>query len=419
MALRLKSAAVVSLRAALTFWAQGRGPRLRPRPADPERPKVYILVMHPWSMGGTIRTVMNLAGQLSQHHDVELIGVVRRREKPFFDIPPGVELIEIDDTRETLPRGRVRRMFERYPSVLFSRVDSTSRSVTLWTDLRLARVLRERTSGVMIGTRPGLNLLVAHVASPALVKIGQEHLHLSAHKKRVRNAIRRGYPKLDALAVLTESDREAYTRFLEDAVRVEAIPNAVTKLGGGISDLSAKKVIAAGRMKRQKAFATLIRAFATVAEKHPDWSLEICGGGPRRARLEAVIAERGLERNVTLRGRVRDLGPELAAASLYALSSRREGFPMVLLEAMSKGLPVVSFDCPTGPREIVRQRENGILVPDKDVRALAAGLCELIEDEELRRRCGRGALATAERYAPEVIGARWERLLDELRGARA
>jgi glycosyltransferase involved in cell wall biosynthesis len=271
----------------------------------------------------------------------------------------------------------------------------------------------------MIGTRPGLNLLVAHVAAPSLVKIGQEHMHLTAHKRRMRNAIRKGYPKLDALAVLTASDRDEYVELLGDAVRVEAIPNAVTKLEGEVSDLSAKVVIAAGRMKRQKNFRALVQAFALVVEKHPDWTLRIFGGGPNRANLEKLIAERGLEGNVVLKGQVKNIGPELSKASIYALSSRREGFPMVLLEAMSKGVPVVSFDCPTGPRDIVRERENGLLVPPRDVEALAAGIGEMIEDDELRRRCGAGALATAERYTPEVIGARWRQLLDELRRARA
>jgi glycosyltransferase involved in cell wall biosynthesis len=375
--------------------------------------------MHAWGMGGTIRTVINLAEHLAQDHEVEVIGVIRGREEPFFEFPDSVRLVEVDDKRKSVQRGPLRRWIERYPSVLITEADQTSQAATLWTDLRLARILRKRTSGVMIGTRPGLNLLVAHVAAPSLVKIGQEHMHLTAHKRRMRNAIRRGYPKLDALAVLTASDRDEYVELLGDAVRVEAIPNAVTKLEGEVSDLSAKVVIAAGRMKRQKNFRALVQAFALVVEKHPDWTLRIFGGGPNRANLEKLIAERGLEGNVVLKGQVKNIGPQLSKASIYALSSRREGFPMVLLEAMSKGVPVVSFDCPTGPRDIVRERENGLLVPPRDVEALAAGIAEMIEDDELRRRCGAGALATAERYTPEVIGARWRQLLDELRRARA
>jgi glycosyltransferase involved in cell wall biosynthesis len=226
--------------------------------------------------------------------------------------------------------------------------------------------------------------------------------------------MRWGYARLDALAVLTESDLREYGELLDGSARVEQIPNAVTPLAGEISDLSSKTVVALGRLRHQKDFRRLVRAFAQVAAKHPDWKLKIFGDGPNRERLEQLIVELGLEGNVELPGPVRNVGPELAAASMYALSSRREGFPMVLLEAMSKGLPVVSFDCPTGPREIVRSGENGLLVPHQDVDALAAAMIQMIEDEDLRRRCGAGALATAERYSIDVIGARWEELLAEV-----
>ena len=406
-----KSVVVRTARRALIEWARGRG-ALRRRGGD--RPKVYFLLMHAWGMGGTIRTVLNTASHLAQHHDVEVLGMIRTRDKPFFDFPDKVPVTPIVDERAKASRGPLRRFFERFPTLLFPHADPSVRVINLWTDIQLARVLRTRRAGVLIGTRPGLNLLAARVAGPGLAKVGQEHMHLSNHPRKLQRAMRRGYPRLDALAVLTESDLREYGELLGDGARVEQIPNAVTKLDGGVSDLSAKTVIAAGRLKRQKDFFRLVRAFAQVADRHPDWQLKICGDGPHRERLEKLIADLGLARNVMLAGPVRNIGEELAGASIYALSSRREGFPMVLLEAMSKGLPVVSFDCPTGPREIVRNGENGFLVPHQDVDALAAGMNRLIEDDDLRRRCGAGALATAERYSIEVIGARWEELLASL-----
>ena len=370
--------------------------------------------MHPWGMGGTIRTVLNTASHLARTHDVELLGVMRTRDRPFFDFPPEIAVTTIDDRRIDVPRGPVHRALQRFPSLLFPRADPGMRKCTLWTDLMLARTLRRRRAGALIATRPGLNLVAAHVAPPSLVKVGQEHMHLSSHRRRLRRAIRAGYPRLDAVAVLTEADRAEYAALLDGSTRVEQIPNAVAELDGAAPDLSAKTVLAAGRLKRQKDFGSLIRAFAQVAASHPDWQLRICGGGPRRWGLAKLIRELGLERSVVLTGPVDRLGDEMANASIYALSSKREGFPMVLLEAMGKGLPVVSFDCPTGPREIVRDRENGLLVPDRDVDALAAAIGEMIEDEELRRRCGAGARQTAARYSIDVIGARWEELLAEL-----
>jgi glycosyltransferase involved in cell wall biosynthesis len=236
-------------------------------------------------------------------------------------------------------------------------------------------------------------------------------MHLSAHRPALRRSIAARYAQLDALTVLTERDREDYTHALGDAVAVVRIPNAVPIAGGPPAPLTAPIVLGAGRLTRQKGFNRLIRAFAQVVEHHPDWQLRIAGSGPRLTALRRLVIELELYNHVLLLGRVPDLERQMRQASVFALSSRREGFPMVLLEAMSAGLPIVSFDCPTGPGEIVRTGHNGVLVPNGDVDALAAALREVIEDEEARRRYGTGALATAAEHSLEAIGEQWRALL--------
>ena len=149
-------------------------------------------------------------------------------------------------------------------------------------------------------------------------------------------------------------------------------------------------VVAAGRLVRAKGFDRLIRAFTWVAEAHPGWRLRICGGGPERAALAALIGELRLGGRVELAGKVRDMEAELGAASVFALSSRFEGLPLALLEAMAKGLAVVSFDNCAGPREVIEHGTDGLLVPGGDERALARAICALIESPDLRRRLGDG-----------------------------
>jgi glycosyltransferase involved in cell wall biosynthesis len=191
-------------------------------------------------------------------------------------------------------------------------------------------------------------------------------------------------------------------------------PNAVPTIDGRRSDPAAKVVVAVGRLTPQKGFDLLLRAWVPIARSHPGWTLRIYGAGPEKARLEAQVDELGLGGKVALMGRTSRIGEAYAEGSVFVLSSRREGLPMVILEAMSKGLPVVSFDCPTGPAETVATGENGVLLPDGDVPALSAALAEVIEDGELRIRLGRGALATAARYDQEVIGKQWVELIDDL-----
>ena len=197
------------------------------------------------------------------------------------------------------------------------------------------------------------------------------------------------------------------------------LPNTVREIEPPRADLSAKRIFAAGRYTPQKGYDYLIHAFAPVARAHPDWELKICGHGHTKKRLQARIDEEGIGEQATLAGPTDDVPGEMAQASIYALSSRFEGFPLVLVEAMSKGMACVAFDCPTGPADIIDDHRNGLLVPAKDVEGLTAALMEMIEDEELRRRCGDAALETARDYTMAAIGPKWDEMLQALLRERA
>jgi glycosyltransferase involved in cell wall biosynthesis len=280
--------------------------------------------------------------------------------------------------------------------------------------LRLWRV----RPGVIIGTRLGLNAMAGTLAPAGTAAVGQDQMNLSAKGPARQQTVRERYPALDALVVLTERDARGYREVLPDSVRLERIPNTARLLEGGPAPLTSPVVLGAGRLTWQKGFDRLILAWATLAEDHPDWSVRICGDGVRREKLQTRIDNNGLSDAVTLLGRVSDIEREMAGAAMFVLSSRYEGFPLVVLEAMSMGLPIVSFDCPTGPREIVEHGRTGLLVPDGDIEALAGAIRELIDDEERRRAYGRAASAAAAEYSVGAVGRRWDALLEEMRRRR-
>jgi len=376
---------------------------------DPAR--IRILLLHAYGLGGTVRTSFNLAAGLAGGHDVELISMMRRREGPFLPFPEGVAVSVVDDQR-----GRARRsgLLARLPSVLIHPEDFAYPYASLRTDIALLRRLRALRGGVLITTRPAFNLLAARLAGPDVITVGQEHMNFLSHRPRLAADLRRRYGSLDVLTVLSAADERDYAAALAGAPpRIERIPNAVPRLDGGISSLESNVVVAAGRLETQKGFDLLIRAWERVGEAHPDWQLRIYGSGPRRDELRQMILERDLGDRVLLMGRTRHMGEALAGASVFVLSSRFEGFGMVIAEAMSKGLPVVSFDCPRGPGEILRHGRDGILVPNGDVAGLADGLLELIEDVARRRRYGAAAIENARSYAVASIAERWEELLRE------
>jgi len=403
---RLGGLAVAVHRVALGLAAALPRPRARSRGGGP--PVVRILLLHAYGLGGTVRTSFNLTERLAGSYEVELISMIRRRAAPFFPFPEGVGVSVVDDQR-----GR-RGLLGRLPSLLIHPEDYAYPHASLRTDVALLRRLRAIRDGVLITTRPAFNLLAARLAGEGVVTIGQEHMNFHSHRPRLAADVARRYGKLDVLAVLTAADERDYGRALAGAPpRIERIPNAVSRLDGGLATLEAKVVVAAGRLDTQKGFDLLIRAWERVAESQPDWQLRIYGSGPRRDELRGMILERGLYDRVLLMGRTRHMGEALAGASLFVLSSRFEGFGMVIVEAMSKGLPVVSFDCPQGPGEILRHGRDGILVPGGDVDGLADGLLELIGDEGRRRSFGAAAVENARTYAVGSIAARWEDLLRE------
>ncbi|HET7028762.1 MAG TPA: glycosyltransferase family 4 protein [Candidatus Limnocylindrales bacterium] len=228
------------------------------------------------------------------------------------------------------------------------------------------------------------------------------------------------YRRARRIVVQTSAARQALPSAI--APLIEVIPNPVlapretetTERPAERAAASGAPVVALGRFVRDKGFDLLIEAFAKVAATRPDARLVIWGDGPERAALEARRHELGLDEAVAMPGTTRTPEDALRRASLFVLSSRVEGFPNGLLEAMSHGVPAVAFDCRHGPAEIVRDGTDGILVPAEDVDALAAAIGLVLDDDDRRAEMGRRATEVRERFSFERIGPLWDGLIAEV-----
>ncbi|WP_328816187.1 glycosyltransferase family 4 protein [Nonomuraea cypriaca] len=385
-------------------------------PASTKR--VRILLLHAHGMGGTIRTVFNLASYLAREHDVEIVSILKEAEEPFFPIDPRVRFRFLDDRLKPGP-DPLRAVLSKLPSRLIPKEETAYHRFNLWTDLKLSRYIRSLDTGVLIGTRPGLNLAMAQLALPGVITIGQEHVALRAQAEPIQELIKWRYRRLDALVTLTKADLRDYRETLpKQPKKLTRIPNAVPPMTGDVAKLDAKVAVAVGRMTRIKGFHRLITAWQTVAATHPDWKLRIYGAGPQEEGLAQQIVEAGLEGTVELPGPTNDVGAELEKASIFVLSSRHEGFPMTILEAMAKGLAIVSFNSPHGPKEMIMHEVDGLLVKQRTNANLADSIIRVIEDEGLRRDLAAHALETARTYDPDLVGAKWDALLAGLLARR-
>ena len=215
--------------------------------------------------------------------------------------------------------------------------------------------------------------------------------------------------KYDLFVVLTNEDKIKWKNS-----KVEVIPNFLEKYPTKISELKNKKIISVGRLDYQKGFDLLIDVFEKVTRVHPEWKLEIYGEGEEKEKLNEKIKNKNLDGNIKLNGVTIEIGKKYIEASIYVMSSRYEGFGMVLLEAQAYGLPIVSFNCPCGPKDIITANKNGFLCNFGNIDDMAEKIIYLIDNIEIRKNFGKKARENSLEYSEEKIMEKWENLLQVL-----
>ncbi|MCF0187210.1 MAG: glycosyltransferase family 4 protein, partial [Bacteroidaceae bacterium] len=208
--------------------------------------------------------------------------------------------------------------------------------------------------------------------------------------------------RYEKVICLTSTDAAAW----KELDNVTFIPNPLPQHTTHQSTCANKIVIAVGRYTYEKGFDLLLDAWAFVHKKHPEWQLNIFGTGDRTPYLKQCAAL-GLTDCCHLHDAVPNIAEKYAESSILAVSSRFEGFGMIIIEAMQCGVPVVSFDCPFGPRDIITDGKDGLLVKDGDINSLATGICKMIEDDKYRKQLGEAAIETAKKYNIDQIMERW------------
>ncbi len=279
---------------------------------------------------------------------------------------------------------------------------------------RLSEMFRSaRPGGVIIVAQVWAQEWVARADTAGLRVIGMSHESYEASRRTSRYArVKKFYPDVDRMLALTEEDADAWAR--DGMSNAGAMPNPLMTTPVTLPDLDRPTVVTLRRLAHDKGIDMLIEAWALVAPQHPGWRLSIYGSGPDEESLRRQARDLGLDDQQIFRGLTADLDAALSSASVYALPSREEGFPIALMEAMAYGLPSVAFDCAPGVRELLENEVSGLLVNPGNVPGFAAALERLMKDPDLRRALGGRARESVSQFSPEALVGRWEQLFELL-----
>lgn len=364
-------------------------------------------------MAGGVERVLTLkANYFAEHfgYDITII-LTEGKEKPlFYPLSDKIKVINLDINFEELwTCSFVKKAFVYLKKQRIFKKKLTNELMRIRPDITISLLRRE------------INFI--NEIKDGSKKIGELHVNRANYRNFEAgdsNAIKNMFAKywmrnlvshlkrLDRFVVLTEEDKASWT----ELDNVEVIPDPLAFDIDKASPLTNKRVIAVGRYVYQKGFDLLLQAWAKIEKRHTDWELAIYGMGDRTP-YEEIIEKMHIDRNrCHLNGPTDDIKQEYLNSSLFVFSSRFEGFGMVLIEAMACGLPVISFDCPCGPKDIVRHQEDGLLVPSGDVAELSDAIHKLLSDDALRHEMAKKAIVNVRRFELSEIAERWKNLYD-------
>ncbi len=354
--------------------------------------------------GGAERVATLLANYWAgEGHEVVIATFDSPGVEPFFAVDPRVEVRGLSATNAT------RRLAVRLGTNVarLARLRAVLREVR--PDAVVAFMTEANVVAIWAARGLGIPVVVSERNQPDRPGLGRFH----------KLARRLSYPAATALVVQSR-DIASWAR-AHFRVPVHRIPNPVMPAADSPSGNAGDGhlLVSIGRLTHQKGFDVLLQSFAAIAAKHPDWRLVIYGEGPDRSALERLRLESGCAGQIDLPGLTKDSLQALRQTSVFVLPSRFEGYPNVLLEALSCGLPIIATDCPGATREILAEGVHGVLVPPEDIAAMAAALDDMLSAAELRETYAVKARRAVAKLDVSTVGRRWLDVLAELRADEA
>lgn len=375
--------------------------------------KILYCTHSTYNPGGMERVLLNKVTYLSQlpGWEVSVVTTDQHQRPPFYPFPEKVRMTDLDiNYSDDNDKGAWKKIF----GYLLKRKEHKR---------KLTALLQKEKPDIVVSLYPSESsfipnikegskkVLELHFCKFFRLQYGRKGLLGWIDKWRTRQD-ERIVRRFDKFVVLTHEDKG----YWGNLPHMEVIPNAAMHVSKSYSDVTNKRVIAVGRLDYQKGFDRLIEAWELIQRtgEWTDWRLDIFGQGEWKDMLQQMIDERGLQHAVRINKPTKQIGEEYVKSSMLVMSSHYEGFPMVMIEAMACGLPVVSFDYKCGPKDIIQHGINGLLVPDGDIKALANAMRKVMADEAYRRMLSQNARKVVDTYSEEAVMRQWIRLFTSI-----
>ena len=366
-----------------------------------------------YNPGGMERVLANKVTYLAErlHWEIVVVTTDQKGRPPFYRFPKEVRMVDLginysdDNSKGTL---------KKISGYLYRRRKHKK---------RLEALLQQEKADIVVSLYPSESsfipdiqdgskkVLELHYCKFFRLQYGRNGLLGWIDKWRTKQD-ERIVRRFDKFVVLTHEDRGYWGKL----PNIEVIPNAALHVSDRYSDVSRHRVIAVGRLDYQKGFDRLIEAWEIVQKdnRYSDWQLDIFGQGEWLDMLQKMIVDLKLSGTVHINKPTNQIEQEYADSSFIVMTSHYEGFGMVLVEAMASGVPAIAFDCKCGPKDIIQEGVNGLLVPDHDIAGLARAMMRLMENETLRKHLSENAKAIVNTYSEEVVMNKWVNLFTSL-----
>ena len=375
--------------------------------------KITIFSLH-LGYGGIESSVVNLANLLCKEYQVEIISTYKLADTPAFDIDDRINVTYLIDQHKP-NREEWKDAVRKIRPIRFIKETYKAILVLMLRKNKTIEAMKKCDSDIMISTRVLFNKWLGEYGKKKAYKIAWEHNH---HHQDIEyaNGVTNSCRNLDVLVLVSDSLRNFYKKKMKEKgikCRCVFIPNMLDDIPKKTSKLTEKRIISVGRFSKEKGYVDLIEIFAKFHQTNPDWHLDLVGDGSERNKIVDRIYQHQLTDYIKVHGylKKKEINELLSKSSLYIMTSYTESFGIVLIEAMSHGIPCLAFTSAEGANELIQNNKNGYLIENRDFDEMIHKMEELANDKNKRLELGKNAREFSLNYSSDIVKKEWLKLL--------